>query len=149
MTKFDQKFRSCLRGIRKALVDLRTKDTVTFSDKLAGLCGISSYIVFRKLKKLGYNIEICLAECINGGIYSHAYCLIDDKYVVDLTASQFGLNKFYLERKEDVNPHTYKGQYMSIFNKGKDFLKKVKTWGNQDPSFLCRKIKWGNYLTKM
>jgi len=76
--------RTLLKSIRRSLGDHVeiNKWTHSSSVELEGLCGISSYLLFKTFKQLGYKPTFCMND-------RHCFLLIND-YYIDLTLKQFG-----------------------------------------------------------
>ena len=66
------------------------------NDTLCGWCGIASYCLYYKLKQANFKCSIWEGKYKNMG---HAWiiCYIDKSpYIVDITATQFGLDKIHI-----------------------------------------------------
>lgn len=115
---------------RKKLIEHRNKlkkiaNLKGFSPTLAGLCAVSAYNLYNEFTNLGYKPKILLLQnywC------SHALIIVD-KLIIDLTATQFGINKKYLiERKGKFKKIYPQFNKRKVFKDSKYFLDFIRDW---------------------
>ena len=82
-----------LRNVRFNIERYAAETGWTSSVHLAGLCGISSYVLFHWFKERGYSPTFHINDC-------HAFLTVDG-YWVDLTLKQFDCDapKIYLQKR--------------------------------------------------
>jgi len=86
----NHKIRTLLKSVRRKLGEhiITHKWRHTSSRELEGLCGISSYLLFKTFKELGYKPIFCMNDM-------HCFLLVND-YYIDLTLKQFGSRYPYI-----------------------------------------------------
>jgi len=94
--KNEEQIRAVANEVRAWAEHLQKQTMNLFSDRLMGLCAISSAYLFCKLSELGINTTIVSNP-------RHCYVLTEDDYVVDVTATQFGFHeKVLISPREEV-----------------------------------------------
>ena len=75
--------RKLLKSIRQTLGNHIEKHNWRYSSKeeLEGMCGVSSYLLFKTFKQLGYKPTFCMND-------EHCFLKVND-YYIDLTLRQF------------------------------------------------------------
>ena len=74
--------------VREIVFDEIVKNN--FPNNFAGSCGVTSTILSRVLKRFDINAKIVIGYyCTQFDSFSHAFVLIDNSYIVDITATQF------------------------------------------------------------
>jgi hypothetical protein len=62
-----------------------------YDNSLRGMCAIASCVLKKELIKKGFNAEVYLGEFDNNYWQSnHCWVVVDNKWIVDVTATQFG-----------------------------------------------------------
>lgn len=98
-----------------------------FPSDWCGACAICSWQLTRVLKKFGYNAEFVVGEFIEYNYPAdHAFVIVDNK-IIDITATQFGLQKIVIR---NIKNRKYKP-----LKKGNAALYNLRHWCNsQKPS---------------
>jgi len=95
---------------------------------LAGACGISSWLLNKLLKKNKIHSELVAGYYVHTVPVGHCWVeLIQSAHIVDITATQFGINdKVYIKKVD--GDKMYK-----VSRHGKAAEHVLKSWGNQNP----------------
>jgi hypothetical protein len=115
---------------RKKLIKHRQKlvkiaNISGFMPSLAGLCAVSAYNLYKEFNQLGYKPRILLLQ---NTWCSHALIVID-KLIIDLTATQFGINKKYLiERRGKLKKIYPQFNRRKAFKDANQFLDYIRDW---------------------
>jgi hypothetical protein len=104
---------------------------------LGGMCGISSFKIYKRLLDEGFsNDRVKMA--FNGG---HVYVMLDD-YVIDLTATQFDNNvKPIVLKKQNNLPNKWWWRYTKLLNSYRDIAKEFENWPISQSPFHKKKVK--------
>lgn len=104
-----------------------------FPSDLSGVCAISSYRLFKRLKKVGVDGEIVVMNFVGGS--SHCWVESSGK-VFDLTMTQFGREKIVKEKRQKYLKLLFSNKVMKVVEKKtlrfgceKDFKKHLKITG--------------------
>jgi hypothetical protein len=85
--------------------------------KLSGVCGIASYSLYRVYREHKYNAKLA---CGSFKDWPHAF-LICDGFIIDITATQFGISdEVYISKSDSVN---YKVKYIN-----EQAIESLKRW---------------------
>ena len=125
----NHKIRTLLKSIRRSLGDHIEINKWTHSSRkeLEGLCGISSYLLFKTFKRLGYRPTFCMNN-------RHCFLKIND-YYIDLTLKQFGYRYPYVS----IRKTPFKIQEVSEIAKTDKKIKRLfKQWDNTQNPFKQR-----------
>jgi hypothetical protein len=95
----NHKNRKLLKSIRRTLGCHVENNNWRHSsrEELEGMCGISSYLLFKTFKRLGYKPTFCMN-------YQHCFLMVNDNYI-DLTLTQF--NRRYPQISIRRKPYKY------------------------------------------
>jgi hypothetical protein len=85
--------RGCMEFVRSWAHWHNTR-TSWWSDTLSGACWSCSYYLYKELKALGYNPQMVRVSS-GGSICCHVFLLLDN-YILDITATQFGITDPYV-----------------------------------------------------
>lgn len=104
--------RSILVATRREIANYVSKRNLSNSHDLVSMCGVSSFILFRLFKEMGYRPTFCMND-------GHCFITVGD-YWVDLTLKQFDerLPFVYIQKRPC-------GAYHKAEDKGKT-LRKVR-----------------------
>ena len=95
--------------------------------KLSGVCGIASYSLYRVYREHKYNAKLACGSFKN---WPHAF-LICDEFIVDITATQFGISdEVYISKSDSVN---YKVKYIN-----EQAIESLKRWPSSKQPFQYR-----------
>lgn len=106
-----------------------------FPSDLSGVCAISSYRLFKRLKKAGISGEIVVMNFKNGS----SHCWIESSgNVFDLTMTQFGRERIVKERRQKYLKLLFSNKVVKVVEKScfrfgceKDFKKHLVESGWQ------------------
>lgn len=96
-------------------------------DDLTGLCAIASAELFDQLETIGLRPELHLWTCVQDGISSHVFVVLDD-VVVDITATQFSkmrAPKVYIAHKRIAERWEWY-QSQEVFDTVRDLIRYQK-----------------------
>jgi len=72
--------------VRRECENIQSNNSDCFPPDLGGLCAISSVKLHKELEKSGIKTEIAITK-------THCFLLFKGKYVIDITATQFGFKE--------------------------------------------------------
>lgn len=89
--------------VRRWAVKNRDNYDYSFPHDLGGMCAIAASQLWKRLTEAGIEAKLAIR---NHGCESHCFVIVDD-YIVDVTATQFGMEPIEIIPKKQARKHWF------------------------------------------